>query len=230
MSKHKETNVYNIDFKALSKTCKNEQDIPSLTKVFMKNMLQNMLNSEIEEHIEVHDKNYSRNGYYKKTIKSNSGNLELDIPRDRTSNYKPQIIPKRQTTINEIGNNIISLYAKGMNLSDMELQIKKIYDIDISNSLISRITDKIIPEIEQWQNKTLEAIYPIVYMDTMVFKTKDYKGYHKNKALHLVIGINTDGKKELLGIWLGDNKGAQFWLPVITDLKNRGVEDILYIV
>ena len=119
------------------------------------------------------------------------------------------------------------MYARGMSLRDIEKQIKDMYDVDMSDSLISRIIDRIVPEIKQWQNRTLEAIYPIVYMDAMVFKIKDDNGFYKNRALHFAIGITLEGKKDLLGMWLTNNEGAKFWLSIATELKNRGVEDIL---
>ena len=215
-----------IDFKELSKSCKTQDDLSSLTKQFMKNMIENMLKAELEEHIKING-NTSKNGSYKKTIKSDAGELKLNIPRDRKSDYKPQLIPKGQTTISGIDDKIISMYARGMSLRDIEKQVKEMYDIDMSDSLISRIIDKIVPEIKEWQNRTLEPIYPIVYMDAMVFKIKDDTGFYKNRALHFAIGINLEGKKDLLGMWITDNEGARFWLSIANELKNRGVEDIL---
>ena len=220
------TQIDNIDFKELSKTCKTQEDLSGLTKEFMKNMIENMLKAELDDHIE-NSEQTSKNGYYEKTVRSDSGELRLDIPRDRKSEYKPQLIPKGRTTISGIDDKIISMYARGMSLRDIEKQVKEMYDVKMSDSLLSRIIDKIVPEIKEWQNRTLEPIYPIVYMDAMVFKIKDDNGFYKNKALHFAIGINLEGKKELLGMWLTDNEGAKFWLSIVTDLKNRGVEDIL---
>lgn len=216
----------NIDFKELAKNCKNQNDLTTLTKHFMKNMIENMLKSELDEHIENSDKS-TKNGYYKKNVKSSSGEIELNIPRDRDSEYQPLIVPKGKTTISGIDDKIISLYARGMSQRDIEKQIKEMYDVEISDTLISKITDRILPEIKEWQNRTLEAIYPIVYMDAMVFKIKNDIGFYKNRALHFAIGITIDGKKDLLGIWLSDNEGSKFWLSIVTELKNRGIEDIL---
>jgi transposase-like protein len=185
-----------------------------------------MLKAELEEHIETNS-NTSKNGYYEKTVRSDTGKLAIDIPRDRKSEFKPQLIPKGKTTISGIDNKIISMYARGMSLRDIEKQVKEMYDIDMSDSLLSRIIDKIVPEIKEWQNRTLEPIYPIVYMDAMVFKIKNDNGFYKNRALHFAIGINLEGKKDLLGMWLTNNEGAKFWLSIVTELKNRGVEDIL---
>ena len=216
----------NIDFKKLSKNCKTESDLASATKQFMKNMIENMLKAELENHIE-HNPNTSKNGTYKKGVRSGSGRLELDIPRDRNSDYKPQIIPKGKTTISGIDDKIISMYARGMSLRDIEKQVEEMYDVKMSDSLLSRIIDKITPEINQWQNRTLEPVYPIVYMDAMVFKIKDDTGFYKKKALHFAIGIDLEGRKDLLGMWITNNEGAKFWLSIVTELKNRGVEDIL---
>ena len=216
----------NLDFKELAKTYKTQEDLSNLTKEFMKNMIESMLQAELEEHIEENGKT-CKNGSYKKRVRSDAGELELDIPRDRKSEYKPKLVPKGQYSISGIDNKIISMYARGMSLRDIEKQIKEMYDVEMSDSLISRIIDKITPEIKEWQNRTLEPIYPIVYMDAMVFKIKDDNGFYKNKALHFAIGINLEGKKDLLGMWITDNEGAKFWLSIITELKNRGVEDIL---
>lgn len=226
-SKLNKTEVLNnVDFKELSKTCRSQEDLSSLTKEFMKNMIENILKSELEEHLEESEKN-SKNGYYKKTVRSDAGSLELDIPRDRSCEYEPKLIPKGKRTISGIDEKIISLYARGMSLRDIEKQVNDMYGVEMSDSLISRILDKITPEISAWQSRTLESIYAIVYMDAMVFKVKDDNGYYRNKSLHFAIGITLEGKKDLLGMWLTNNEGAKFWLSVVTDLKNRGVEDIL---
>ena len=218
--------IDNIDFKELSKTCKTQEDLSGLTKEFMKNMIENMLKAELDDHIENNNQT-SKNGYYEKTVRSDAGEITLNIPRDRKSEYKPQLIPKGRTTISGIDDKIISMYARGMSLRDIEKQVKEMYDVEMSDSLLSRIIDKIMPEIKQWQDRALEPIYPIAYMDAMVFKVKGDNGFYKNRALHFAIGINLEGKKDLLGMWLTDNEGAKFWLSIVTELKNRGVEDIL---
>ncbi len=218
--------IDNIDFKELSKSCKTQEDLSALTKQFMKQMIEGMLQAELEEHINENG-NTSKNGTYPKTVRSDAGELRLDIPRDRKGEYKPQLIPKGQRTISGIDEKIISMYARGMSLRDIEKQVLEMYGVEMSDTLISRIIDKITPQINAWQNRTLEAVYPIVYMDAMVFKIKDDNGFYKNRALHFAIGINLEGKKDLLGMWLTDNEGAKFWLSIVTELKNRGVEDIL---
>jgi len=209
----------------LSKKYKDEKDLANLTKEFMKNMIEKMLEAEIEGFQE--ERGNARNGYYSKKVRSDSGEIELNIPRDRKSEFEPQIVKKGQRSISGIDNKIISMYARGMSLRDIEAQIKEMYDVEMSDSLISRIIGKVQEEVNEWQNRTLKPIYPIVYMDAMVFKIKDDSGFYKNRALHFVIGINLEGRKELLGMWLEENEGAKFWLNIMIELKNRGVEDIL---
>jgi transposase-like protein len=215
-----------IDFKELSKSCKTQDDLSALSKQFMKQMIEGMLQAELEEHLESSDTS-SKNGTYPKTIRSDTGELRLDIPRDRRSEYQPKLIPKGKTTISGIDDKIISMYARGMSLRDIEKQVLEMYNVQMSDTLIGRILDKITPQITAWQNRTLEAIYPIIYMDAMVFKIKDDNGFYKNRSLHFAIGITLEGKKDLLGMWLTDNEGAKFWLSIVTELQNRGVEDIL---
>ncbi len=225
-TKPQKNSIDEIDFKELSKSCKTQEDLSALTKQFMKQMIEGMLQAELEEHINENG-NTSKNGTYPKTVRSDAGELRLDIPRDRKSQFQPQLVPKGKTTISGIDDKIISMYARGMSLRDIEKQVLEMYDVEMSDTLIGRIIDKITPQITAWQNRTLEAIYPIVYMDAMVFKIKDDNGFYKNRALHFAIGINLEGRKELLGMWLTDNEGAKFWLSIVTELKNRGVEDIL---
>ena len=225
-TKSQTISINEIDFKELSKSCKTQEDLSSLTKQFMKQMIEEMLKAELEEHLEQND-TASKNGSYPKTVRSDAGEIRLDIPRDRKSEYTPQLIPKGQRSISGIDEKIISLYARGMSLRDIEKQVKEMYDVQMSDTLIGRIIDKITPQITAWQNRTLEAVYPIVYMDAMVFKIKDDSGFYKNRALHFAIGITLEGKKDLLGMWLTDHEGAKFWLSIVTELQNRGVEDIL---
>ena len=178
------TKIENIDFKALAKECKTQEDLAGLTKQFMKNMIEGMLQAELEEHLE--ENGGSKNGTYPKTVRSDSGRVTLDIPRDRDGEYKPQLIPKGQRDISGIDDKVIAMYARGMSLRDIEQQILEMYDVQMSDTLIGRIIDKITPQVKVWQNRTLEAIYPIVYMDAMVFKIKDENGFYKNRALHFL--------------------------------------------
>ncbi|MFK5882322.1 MAG: IS256 family transposase [Sulfurospirillum sp.] len=222
----KQSVMENIDFKALSQECKTTEDISKLTKQFMKQMIEGMLQAELEEHLSQSDTT-PKNGSYTKKVRSDSGEIELNIPRDRKAEFAPTVVKKGQRDISGIDDKVISMYAGGMSLRDIEKQIKEMSDVEMSDTLISRIIDKITPQITAWQNRTLEAIYPIVYMDAMVFKIKDESGFYKNRALHFAIGITLEGKKDLLGMWLTDNEGAKFWLQIVTELKNRGVEDLL---
>lgn len=218
--------IEDINFKELAKNCKTAEDLSKMSQTFMKQMIESMLQAELEEHVQSSDTT-TKNGTYPKTVKSDAGALRLNIPRDRKAEFQSQLIPKGKTTISGIDDKITSMYARGMSQRDIEKQVLEMYNVEISDTLVSRIIDKIIPQIKAWQNRTLEAIYPIVYMDAMVFKIKDDTGFYKNRALHFAIGINLEGKKELLGMWLTDNEGAKFWLSIVTELKNRGVEDIL---
>jgi transposase-like protein len=222
----KTSSIDEIDFKVLSKSCKTEEDLSLLTKKFMKSMIEGMLQAELEEHLD-HNEGSSKNGSYPKSVRSDAGELRLDIPRDRKSEFQPQLVAKGQKSISGIDEKVISLYARGMSQRDIEKQVHEMYDVKMSDTLIGRIIEQITPQITAWQNRTLEAIYPIVYMDAMVFKIKDENGFYKNRALHFAIGITLEGKKDLLGMWLTDNEGAKFWLSIVTELKNRGVEDIL---
>jgi len=218
--------IENIDFKSMAKELNGLEDVSNVMNKMMKKIINEMLKAELEEHLESNPST-SKNGSYSKRVRSDEGDIEIEVPRDRKSSYKPQLIPKGTYTINGLDEKIISMYARGMSQRDIEKSVKEMYGIEVSDSLISKITDKILPELEEWKNRTLEPIYPIVYMDAMVFKIKDNNGYYKNKALHFAIGINLEGKKDLLGMWITDNEGAKFWLNIVTELKNRGVEDIL---
>lgn len=167
----------------------------------------------------------SRNGYSEKTLKCNDGHLPIKVPRDRNGDYEPTIIPKNQTRFDDMDDKIISLYARGMTTRDIQAQLKDLYHVDVSATLISNVTDEVIEAVKSWQSRPLDKIYPIVYMDALVIKVQQDKRVI-NKAFYLALGVNTEGKKELLGIWISENEGAKFWLNVLTDIKNRGVSDI----
>lgn len=161
-----------------------------------------------------------------KTIRSDTGELEISTPRDRDSSFEPVLVSKHQSRISGLDDKIISFYAKGQTTTEIVETIKDIYDVDISTSLVSRVTDNILDDITAWQNRPLNSIYPIVYLDCIVVKVRQDKQII-NKAIYLALGVNLSGKKELLGMWLSENEGAKFWLGVLTDLQNRGVQDIL---
>jgi putative transposase len=167
-----------------------------------------------------------RNGYSSKTLKTKFGNIEMDIPRDRNSEFEPKIVPKYQRNISGIEDKIIALYARGMSTRDIHDQVKDIYGIEVSAEMVSKITEKIVPEIKEWQSRPLETVYPFVFMDAIHYKIRD-NGQIVNKAAYVVLGINMDGYKDVLGIWIGENETSKFWLGVLNELKNRNVQDVL---
>ena len=202
-------------------------------KDLLSGTIQTMLEAEIEHELgyakhSMKDKTISnaRNGHSKKTVRSEYGNIVLDIPRDRNAEFEPQIIPKYQREITGIEGQILSLYAKGMSNRDIEDHLNNLYGIDVSPSMISKITDKIIPEIREWQSRQLEDVYPIVFMDAIHYSVRK-DGVVVKKAVYLAIGIDKRGRKEVLGFWIGENESSKYWLNVLNELKNRGVQDIL---
>jgi putative transposase len=196
----------------------------------VKELVEAALEAEIESHIAnevLEGKKNRRNGYNRKTIKSTDGEFELATPRDREGTFEPQIVKKHQTTISdEIEEKILSMYALGMSYRDIKSHIEEIYQISISSATINAITDKIIPKIKEWQGRPLEKTYPFVFMDAIHYKIKE-NGIYVSKAVYTILGINLQGKKEILGLYLSESEGANFWLQVLTDLNNRGVKDIL---
>jgi transposase-like protein len=190
-----------------------------------------MLEGELDGHLgyEKHQKSGSsnaRNGYSPKSIKTEHGKTSIRVPRDRNSSFEPMVVPKRSQLSNGIENLITSLYAKGMSNSDIEEQINELYGFQVSTSVISKITDSITDDIIAWQNRPLEPVYLVVWMDGIVFKVRENSKVI-NKTIYLAVGLRRDGKKEVLGLWLGKNESASFWMSVLTDLKARGVQDIL---
>lgn len=195
----------------------------------LKQFLETALEAEMESHLdeEERESGNKRNGRGSKTIKSGAGPVTIDTPQDRKSTFDPQIIKKRETILAEsLEDKIIGLYGLGMSLRDISAHIKEMYDTSISHTVLSQITDKIIPELKAWQSRPLEAVYPIVWMDAMHCKVKE-DGRITHKAVYNIIGISKSGHKDVLGMYISESEGANFWLQVITDLNNRGVEDIL---
>jgi transposase-like protein len=196
----------------------------------VKELVEAALEAEIESHIAdevLQGKRNRRNGYNRKTVKSLSGEFELATPRDREGNFEPQIVQKHQTTISdEIEEKILSMYALGMSYRDIKSHIEEIYQISISTATINTITDKIITKVKEWQSRPLESIYPFIFMDAIHYKIKD-NGKYISKAVYTILGVNLQGKKEILGLYLSESEGANFWLQVLSDLSNRGVKDIL---
>lgn len=216
------------------KQLKTKEDLKSFMDEMQKRAVEQMLNGELDDHMG-NDKNQRsvdgnyRNGYGKKTIKTSHGSMEIAVPRDRDGSFNPMIIPKRKTMFDGLENVIVSLYAKGMTVSDIEEQIREVYNFDISTSAISRITDRVTGDIIAWQNRPLEPVYLIAWMDGIVFKVRENSKV-VNKTMYMAIGLRTDGRKEVLGLWLGKNESASFWMNVLTDIKARGVTDILITV
>jgi putative transposase len=168
----------------------------------------------------------SRNGKYKKTIKDDNSEFEINVPRDREGTFEPQMIPKGVRRFNGFDENVLSMYSRGMTTREIQGHLKELYTVDVSADLISTVTNEVMEEVKEWQSRPLDSMYPIVYLDAIRVKIRD-AGTVYNKAVYLAIGVNTDGLKEVLGIWVTKNEGAKFWLHVITDIKNRGVKDIL---
>ncbi len=196
----------------------------------IKKALEAILQGEIETHLSenaLEEAGNRRNGFNSKNVKSSFGSFELDTPRDRQSSFEPQLVKKRQTVLNEeLDTKILALYSLGNSYDEISFHVKDLYGIEISPATISAITDKLIPQITEWRNRPLEAIYPIVFLDAMFFKVRD-NNQVRTKVLYNILGINQEGFKEVLGFYVADSEGANFWLGVLNDLKARGVEDIL---
>ena len=214
---------------------KDTDDIQGMLKDMFGDAIQEMLEAELEDDLGYTRYDYknkattnSRNGYSKKSLKSNYGKSDIKIPRDRDGDFEPKIVKKNQTTLPSIDDQVLSMYARGMTTRDIEKHLESIYGIDASPELISRITDKILPLVTEWQNRPLEEVYAIVFMDAIHYKVRS-EGRILNKAAYTVMGVNLEGIKEILGIWIGEAESAKFWLSVLNEIKNRGVKDILIV-
>lgn len=212
---------------------KDISDVQAMLKNLFAETIEKMLTAELDEHLG-YEKNSvlgnntgnSRNGYGRKTLQTEHGAAEILVPRDRNGEFEPQVVAKGQTRTDDLESRVLAMYAKGMSTRDIEDYLRSVYGVEASSSLISRITDKIMPAITEWQSRPLDAVYPIVFLDGMVFKVrKDARVI--NKCLYTVLGINMDGRKEILGIWLSENESASFWTTVLNELKARGVQDVL---
>lgn len=216
---------------AFLKQLKTGDELNSFLAQLQKRGIEKILEGELDAHLgyNKHEKSgfvNARNGTSTKNIKTSFGETTIEVPRDRDASFNPMLIPKRQSMVDGLENVIVSLYAKGMSVSDIEEQIREVYNFDVSTSTISRITETVANDIIAWQNRPLEPVYLIVWMDGIVFKVRENSKVI-NKTIYLAVGLNRDGKKEVLGMWLGKNESAAFWLGVLTDLKARGLEDIL---
>ena len=209
------------------------EDIQSLFKETIAEFMEKGLDAELEDELGYSKYDYrnketdnSRNGHSSKTLRTSFGDVEVSVPRDRKSEFEPQMLKKNQTSISQdIEEKILSMYAKGMTTGDIEAHIRDIYGIDVSDSTVSRITDKILPVAKEWQQRPLESIYAVVFLDAIHYHVRS-EGQVVKKAVYIAIGINLDGRKSVLGMWVGENESAKFWATVLNGLRNRGVEDI----
>lgn len=203
-----------------------EQDLSQFASGLMKQLIERTLKVELSEHLESDtSRPNSRNGYTGKTLKGTFGELPIETPRDRAGTFEPILVRKGQTRFSAFDDQIISLYARGMSTREIADMFQEMYGAEVSHSLISKVTDAVIDEVQTWQARPLDAVYPIVYLDCLVIKVQQDKRVI-NKSIYLALGVNMDGQKELMGLWISENEGSKFWLSVLTELQNRGVKDI----
>lgn len=217
--------------KEAAKSIKTADDLAEFSKMLTKVTIEAALNAELDAHLG-YEKNEpksgenTRNGHSSKSLITEDGQFSIDVPRDRESSFEPQIVRKHQTRITAMDDRILSLYAKGMTTREIVATFKEMYDADVSPTLISKVTDSVLERVIEWQSRPLDSLYPIVYLDCIVVKIRQ-EGQVKNKSVYLALGINAEGHKELLGLWMSETEGAKFWLNVLTELQTRGVKDIL---
>lgn len=209
------------------------KDLQDALKDLLGDTIQDMLEAELDNHLGYEkyestgeEKTNYRNGHTSKTLKSSVGPVEIEVPRDRNAEFEPRIVPKHKRDISEIEQKIIAMYARGMSTREINEQIQDIYGFEVSAEMVSKITDKILPEIEDWQKRPLDDVYPIIFIDAIYFSVKS-EGIIVKKAVYIVLAVSTEGKKDVIGIYIGENESSKFWLSVLNDLKNRGVKDIL---
>lgn len=208
------------------------QDLSSAIKDLFKDALQQMMNAEFDSSMgyskydKTTEKNNYRNGSTKKNLKSEFGEFEFETPRDRNGEFEPRIVPKNKRDVSGIEDKIISLYGRGLSTREINEQIQDLYGIEVSSTMVSNITDQILPEIKEWQNRPLDDVYPIVFIDAVHFSVRQDNQVVK-KAAYIVLGVDKEGSKDILGIWIGENETSKFWLGVLNELKQRGVKDIL---
>ena len=217
----------------LAKDIKTEADLNALSRELLKLTVETALSAELTEHLgyEKHGdsrpaKGNARNGTTSKRLKSQHGDVEIETPRDRDGTFEPQLLRKNQTRLTQMDDQILTLYAKGLTTREIVDAFKEMYDADVSATLISKVTDRVLEQVTAWQSRPLDTVYPIVYLDCIVLKIREGMRV-VNKAIYLALGVNMDGHKDLLGLWMSENEGAKFWVSVLTELKNRGVKDIL---
>ena len=214
-----------------AKNIKTEHDLTEITKMLSKITIEAALNAELDDHLgydkhEITDSTNSRNGYTSKTLQTEQGQFEINTPRDRNGDFEPKLVKKNQRRMPSVADKVMHFYTNGLSTREIAATFKDLYDADVSPALISKITDAVIEQVIEWQSRPLDAIYPIIYLDCIVLKIRQDKQVIK-KSVYLALGVNLDGHKELLGLWLAENEGAKFWLGVLTELQNRGVKDIL---
>jgi putative transposase len=219
--------------KELAKDIKSEKDLGELSKQLLKLTVETALNAELDHHLgypkhakEGQNSGNSRNGYSAKTLKGQHGEVTIDAPRDRNGEFEPQFVKKGQTRLTQFDDQILYLYAQGLTTREIVQAFKDLYDAEVSPTLISKVTESVIDLVHQWQARPIDPIYPIVYLDCIVVKVRQDKRVI-NKSIYVALGINLEGKKDCLGLWIAENEGAKFWLSVLTELQNRGLQDIL---
>ena len=219
--------------KEFAKDIKTQHDLNDFSKMLTKLTVETALNAELTEHLgyEKHQNSpegtqNARNGTLKKKLKGSHGEIVIESPRDREGSFEPQLLPKHQSRLTQMDDQILTLYAKGLSTREIVDTFKEMYDADVSATLVSKVTERVLEQITSWQARPLDAVYPIVYLDCIVIKIRENQTVI-NKAIYLALGVNMDGHKDLLGLWISQNEGAKFWLSVLTELKARGVQDIL---
>ena len=220
----------NFDMDAALKQLREGKDLTGKDGILtplIKQLTEAAMQAELEEHLSDKEQSNRKNGSTSKTVKSPAGSFELDTPRDRAGSFEPQLVKKHQTHLtDELERKIIALFSLGTSYQDIRMHIEDLYGIHVSNGTINAVTDKLLPELQAWRERPLEAVYPIVWLDAIHYKIKE-NGRFISKAVYTILGLNIDGKKELLGLYLSESEGAHHWLSVLTDLHNRGVQDIL---
>lgn len=220
-----------VSIEALDSLLKGGADPIAMMAEMKKLVMERAMEAELDQHLthskheKTSDGNY-RNGHGSKTVITDNGSLEISTPRDRDGSFEPQLIPKRQRHFKGFDQQILSMYGRGMSTRDIQSHFEEMYGTEVSHEFIANVTDAVLDEVKAWQHRPLEPIYPILYLDAMVVKVRENK-HVINKSLYIAMGVNMEGKKEILGLWLAENEGAKFWLSVLNELKNRGVQDIL---
>lgn len=232
MRKRSKKKGLEAQIEALTGSIESVEELEDLTRLLRKKTFEAMLEGEMGDHLgypkhspDGHHSGNSRNGYSGKTLKGEHGEIDIDVPRDRNGEFEPLIISKGQTRLPLFNDKIISLYARGMSTRDIVATLLELYGVEVSAALISRVTEQVLEQVQQWQSRPLDPLYPIVYLDCIVVKVRQDKRVI-NKAIYLALGINLQGHKELLGMWIAETEGAKFWLSVLTELQNRGLKDV----